>query len=142
MPILSANDMNSHIYPEVQNAISRGDNGMIQAAIDAAIDEAKGYCSRFRVDQIFENVDAVPGWKYDSILTMHLKNMARWHFITVSNPDINWEDAEIRYSNALRWLREVQKGQVVPTGWPLVTEPEGADSYFHLSSNPKRKNHF
>lgn len=136
MPILTIAQMKTHINSGVQQIVSQGDNTKLQDAIDAAIAEAKGYCSRFLLDPLFDNV-AEP----DAVLLLHLKNMAKWHFLVLANPAIDYEDALNRYERAIAWLKEVQNGKVVPVNWqPAI--PEDKSTFFHVSSNRKRGNHF
>ncbi len=133
----------THIYSQLATAISRADATILQSAIDAAMKEAMGYCSRYDVNALFLNSPAVVGYTPDPILAMHVKSMARWHFITLANPGIDYEDAQIRYEQAIKWLLNVQSGKVVPPGWPPVTLPtEDHANLFHYKSLPKRNNHF
>ena len=135
--ILTEAQMKSHIYPGVQNVISQGDTSFLTDAVTAAISEAKGYCSRYNIDLLFDNTE-LP----DPILQMHLKNMAKWHFIVLANPSIDYQDAETRYDQAVKWLKEVQAGRAVPPGWVLANPEDKKGTFFHVSSQPKRKNHF
>lgn len=135
-------EIKTHIYAEVGDAISQGDTALLQSAIDAAIAEAKGYCSRYRIDQLFDNVDADPDYVKDAVLHTHVKNIAKWNFIGLSNPSIDYDDAETRYNMAISWLGKVQSGKIVPPLWPPLLEPDEANTFFHVKSNPKRTNHY
>ncbi len=141
MPFITVAQMKTHIYTGVSNIVAQGDATIIESAIHAAIAEAKGYCSRYRVEQLFDNVDMNPEWLADPILMMHVKNMAKWHFIVLANPAIDYEDAQSRYDRAIAWLKDIQAGKIVQPGW-LPAEPEDKATFFHVSSNKKRKNHF
>jgi phage gp36-like protein len=142
MAFLTPDEMKTHIYPNVQNVISQDDATLLQDAIDAAILEAKGYCSRYRIAQLFDNEDAEDPFVKDSILLRHCKNIAKWHFIGLANPDLDYDDAELRYSQAISWLTKVQKGAIVPPDWPQATAFEGAETFFHVKSNEPRNNYF
>lgn len=137
MPLITITQMKTHIYTGVQTIVSQGDNSIIQSAIDAAIAEAKGYCSRFQLDVLFDN-PVTP----DPILQVHLKNMAKWHFIVLASPSIDYEDAQLRYDRAISWLKDIQAGKIVPMGWQLLQPENEKGTYFHVTSNTKRKNHF
>jgi phage gp36-like protein len=137
MPLITITDMKTHIYQGVQNIISEGDNTIIQSAINAAIAEAKGYCSRYQLDVLFDN--PLPA---DPILTLHVKNMAKWHFLILANPSIDYEDAQLRYDRAIAWLKDIQAGKIVPIGWYLAQPENESGTYFHVKSNTKRKNHY
>jgi phage gp36-like protein len=136
MPLLTIAQMKTHIYTGVQNIVSQNDNTIIQSAIDAAIAEAKGYCSRYNLDLLFDN-PVTP----DPILLMHCKNIAKWHFIVLANPSIDYDDAHNRYEQAIKWLKDIQAGKVVPPGWQPA-QPEEQATFFHFNSNRKRSNHF
>lgn len=141
MAFLTILQMKTHIYPNVSTAISQGDATILQSAIDAAIMEAKGYCSRYRVEQLFDNIDADVAWVADPTLHMYVKSIAKWHFINVGNQNIDYEVASTRYEQAISWLKSIQNGKSVPVNWPPKT-PDGKETFFHMSSNPKRRNHF
>jgi phage gp36-like protein len=136
MKLLTLANMKTHIYGPVSTLISQGDTSILQSAIDAATTEAKGYCSRYNTAKLFDETD-LP----DPILQMHCKNMAKWHFCCLGTPAIDYEDAQTRYDQAVKWLKEVQAGRAVPPGWELTT-PEEKSTFFHVKSNPKRNNHF
>jgi phage gp36-like protein len=141
MPFITIEDMKTHLYPGAKNIISQGDDTKLTTAINAAISEAKGYCSRYNTAQLFDNAGNDAEWLPDPILQMHIKNMAKWHFMVLGNPNIDYEDAQNRYDQAVKWLKEVQAGRAVPPGWPPAN-PESKATFFHTKSNPKRNNHF
>lgn len=137
MPIITIAEMKTHIYEGVVESVSDYDMEIMQAAIDAAHAEAQGYCSLYDVAALFAGVPN------DPILKLHIKSIAKWHFMALSNPNIDYADAETRYGNAIDWLRMVQAGKVVPQGWPPRVLPEDRDTFFHASSaSPKRRNHY
>jgi phage gp36-like protein len=142
MAFIEVTDMGTHIYEGVQNTISQGDTDKLSSAISAAIAEAQGYLNRYNIEQLFDNVNADAAYTKDAILQMHVKSLAKWHFILLANPSIDYDDAELRYSQALRWLEKVQKGMIVPRAWPPADAFEGADTFFDLSSRPRRNNHY
>lgn len=137
MPFLTATDFNTHVDAEIVNAITNGQTNILPAAINAAIAEAKGYMSRYAYETIFANTaDA-----RDPILLMYVKNMARWHFIALANPNIDYEDTKQRYADAIKWLDKVQQGKIAPIGWPPATLPIDTDTFFHIRGNEKRNNY-
>lgn len=141
MAFLTIEMMTSHIYGSISNTISKGNTQVMQEAIIAAITEAKGYLSRYDTSQLFENTNADPTWTADPILLMYVKNITKWHFTTLGNANLDLEDAEIRYNQAIKWLTGVQSGKIVPINWSPAT-PEDKSTFFHFSSNPKRRNHY
>lgn len=131
--MVTEEDFKTHLYAELIGAIGRQDAGILQDAIKAAEGEAKGYLSRFDVDSLF-NAQAE---ERDPTLLMYVKDLAVWHFITLANPNTDLEFRKTRYEDAIRWLKGIQSGKIVPNDWPPAIE-EGADSFFHVSSAPKR----
>lgn len=132
--MVTPQDFKTHLYAELIEAIDREDDTILSDAIASAEAEAMGYLSRYDVDVLFAAVDP----DRDPALLMYVKDMAVWHFIVLANPNTDMELRKTRYDDALRWLKGIQSGKVVPRGWPVATGEEGVDSYFHLSSQPKR----
>ncbi len=141
MPFISPTDMHSHIPAAIITKIAQGNPTALQDSIDAAIVEAQGYLSRYDINQLFGNSQNVFQWKPDPALLNAVKNIAKWHFINISNATIDNEDAATRYEQAVQWLSKIQSGKVVPPGWPPAT-PQEKSTFFHIKSNPKRKNHY
>ena len=127
-------DLKTHLYTEQITVISRNDAELIAEAIAAAEGEAKGYLSRYDLETLFGKA----GNERDKTLLMWLKDMATWHFITLSNAGADLEFRESRYKQAISSLAKIQAGKIVPDGWP-VTTVENEDKLFHINSTPKRE---
>lgn len=136
MAFISKDEFTSHIYEENLNVISRDDDTKISAAINAAIEEATGYMSRFDFATLF----AAVADDRDPILMMYVKDIAKWHFINICNASVDLELAGDRYKKAIAWLDKVQSGRVVPR-WPLAVDETNAYS-FHIRSSVKRGNYY
>ena len=134
MSYLTAEDIKTHLYSENVEVISRGDNTLLVAAIDAALAEAKGYLTAYDIATEFEK----KGDKRNAILVVFLKDIAVWHFLTLCNAGSDLQLRQDKYERAIDWLKSVQKGSVVPD-LPLLEKPTGA-ILFH--SNRKRINHY
>src|SRR5690606_428487 len=132
--MLVAADFKTHLYPELQTAIDRGDNTILQEAIEAAEGEAKGYLSYYDTDTLF----SAEGDARDAALMLFLKDIAIWHFILLANPNTDLELRKTRYDDAKKWLRDVQKGHVVQKEWPLPDPTPSGSGAFLVSSQPKR----
>ncbi len=135
---ISKEELASHIYEEAITTISRGDNSIVEAAIEAAINEASGYISRFDYEQLFGAV----GPERDALLMLYIKDIAKWHFINVCNVQVDLELAKARYDSAIKWLDKVQAGKVSPPNWPVKAGEETKQSPFTVTSNPKRGNYY
>jgi phage gp36-like protein len=136
--MLLAADLKTHLYPELQTAIDRGDTSLIDTAIASAEGEAKGYLSRFDVADLFGKT----GSSRDATLLMFLKDMAIWHFITLANPATDMQLRKTRYDDAIAWLNKIQQGKIVPQGWLAADATTGQDTYFHMTSATKRETRF
>jgi phage gp36-like protein len=137
--MVTINDFNTHMYPELIDVISRENNTILNEAINAAEGEARGYLSRYDRAALF----SATGTDRDSTLLMYLKDMAVWHFIVVANPNTDLEFRKERYDNALAWLKGIQAGKIVPEDWPEPTvEPAEDASFFVVSSRPKRDTNY
>lgn len=141
MEFITHDQLKTHVYAGVSNAISKGDPTILQDAIDAAIGEAKGYLSRYDTEYIFFNPDDDPEYKKDPTLFMYVKTLAKWHFMQLANPNIDYEDAQTRYDRAILWLKDIQSGKVVMVDWKPAKVVEQS-TFFHHTSNPKRRQHY
>jgi uncharacterized protein DUF1320 len=130
-------DLKTHLYTEQITVISRGDAALIADAIAAAEGEAKGYLSRYDLKDLFGAL----GDARDKTLLMWLKDIATWHFITLSNAAADMEFRESRYKQAIASLAKIQAGKIVPEGW-LTTSEEQKASVFIVSSTPKRETNY
>lgn len=141
MEFITPEQLKTHVYAGVAQAISKGDDTIVQDAINAAIGEAKGYLSRYDTLYIFQNPDDNPDYKKDPTLFMYVKDIAKWHFIQLANPNIDYDAALVRYEKAIAWLKDIQSGKVVQVDWkPAIAEEHS--TFFHYNSNRKRRQHY
>lgn len=139
MAYLTQAELGTHLYTENIAVITRGDDTMITAAIDAAISEAKGYLGAFDKEAIF----GAEGNARNALLLTFVKDMSAWHLINLCNAGIEFKIRQDRYDRAINWLKEVQKGNVSPD-LPVAQGDDGEDagSQIKFGSNPKRSQHF
>lgn len=133
MPLITIEDLSTHIYPEGMDVISRDDDANVQEAIDSAILQASQYLTRYNVATIFATDDAEEKKKYANLIT-YVKDIAKWHFIAVANVTVDLDLAERRYTAALHELKDIRNN--VQLGWPLL-EAEVSDKPFRSGSNQK-----
>lgn len=139
MSYLNTNELNSHMYGEISEAVSRGDESILQTAIDAAISEMRGYLSYYDVPAIL----ATTGNAREPILLLYTKDIAVWHFINLGNPNIEMELRQLRYEKAIDWLKGVQKGTIVPNlPVPVNTDETVQTGKIKFGSNTKRNTHY
>lgn len=142
MAYLTIQELNTHLHDELVETITRGDNAIAEAAIDAAVAEAKGYLSRFDTARIFSAL----GSKRNQLLLIFVKDIAIWHLINLCNAGTELELRQDRYERAIDWLKAVQKGDVSPDLPEWEPEEGKGDQYtvgmIAYGSNPKRCQHF
>ncbi len=143
MAYLTIQELNTHLHDELVETITRGDETIAQAAIDAAMAEAKGYLARFDCARIF----SASGSKRNQLLLIFIKDIAIWHLINLCNAGTELQFRQDRYERAIDWLKAVQRGDVSPDlpireseeGEKQKDSPIGPIAY---GSNPKRCQHF
>lgn len=141
MAFITAKELETHLYKEDIDTISREDETILTAAVDAAIEEAYGYLGAYDRKKIFEATEG----KRNPLLLIFVKDIAVWHFINLCNAGCDLELREKRYDRAVSWLRQVQRGETT-ANLPIVDEngdgePDTAGEYIY-GSNPKRNQHF
>ena len=143
MPYLVKDELNTHLYGENVDEVTRGDDTIATNAIDTAIAEAKSKLSRFNLNKLFD--PAYTGYVADVNLKNKVKDMACYHLITLCNSNIDYEVKKERYEFALQWLKDVRDGKEDPDGWPYKDDdadtdyPEG--NVTSMYTNPPRRNH-
>ena len=134
---LTQAELNTHIYGENIDVITREDDTIVAAAVDGALAEAKSYLGDYDTVSIF----SATGTGRNALLLIFVKDIAVWHLINLSNPGIDYDMRQKRYDAAIAWLKGVQKGIVtpdLPKAEVSGTKP-GTISY---GSNTKRIQHF
>ncbi|MDX9747418.1 MAG: DUF1320 family protein [Paludibacter sp.] len=129
-------EITTHLGADQIEAISDGDDTMLQAAIDAAIAEAKGYLRAYDIAAELAKVGAAR----NALLVIFVKDIAVWHFVNICHVNTSLELRQDRYERAVAWLKAVQKGEVKPDLAEL--EAENQTAIITYSSNTKRDNHY
>lgn len=139
MAFLSPEELKTHLYAENINVISRDDETILQAAIDAACQEAKSYLAAYDTAQIF----AAVGSNRNALLLIFVKDISVWHFINLCNAGTELQLRQDRYERAIDWLKAVQKGDVSPD-LPKIIDESGnpKNRIITFGSNPKKNQHF
>lgn len=132
---VSKSELGSHMHLDTVDVITGGDDTIVDAAIDGAVSEAKGYLSDYDTAAIFSTT----GGERHPLLVTFVKDIAVWHLVVLSNYNADIELREKRYNRAIEWLKSVQKGLVVPDLPRPVDDPPKQILY---GSNPKRTQHF
>lgn len=137
--MITITELKTHLYQENINTISRTDTTILEASIDGAISEVKGYLASYDREAIF----GATGSNRNALLLIFLKDIAVWHFLVLSNAGVELELRENRYNRAIAWLKGVQKGEIQPD-LPTITESDGdkKTDTIKTGSNPKKTQHF
>ncbi len=131
---LSNEEMKTHLHQEDVDVISRGDNTLMTAAIDTAMQEAKGYLSKYNKAVIFETT----GTARNALLLTFLKDIAAWHFLVICNAGSDYKIRQDRYDRAVSWLKAVQRGDISPD-LPAAETDKGTIIF---GSNEQKGQHF
>lgn len=136
---LTITELKTHLCGENIQAISGSDDAIPTAAIDGAIQEAKGYLAAFDRDAIFN----ATGNKRNALLLIFVKDIAVWHYVNLCNAGVELQLRQDRYERAVAWLRAVQKGEVTPD-LPVAVDDEGNNprATIIFGSNLKREQHY
>lgn len=126
--------MKTHLHQEDVDVISRGDDTLMTAAIDTAMQEAKGYLSKYDKAVIFETT----GTERNALLLTFLKDIAAWHFLVICNAGSDYKMRQDRYDRAVSWLKAVQRGDISPD-LPAAETDKGTIIF---GSNEQKGQHF
>lgn len=139
MPLLTKDDLTTHLYPEIRDEITRGDDSLIDKAITNGEGEARSYLNRYDLATMFATTFV------NEYLKSLVKDIVCWHLIKLSNPNINLELFRTSYEDAIKTFEKVMKGSIDPE-WPLKQDdpetPNDDGGNIDWTSNPKRSNHF
>lgn len=136
MTYLTTQEITTHLGIEQITTISNGDNTLLQAAIDGAIAEAKGYLTQYDIQSELNNTAN----QRNALLLIFIKDIAVWHFVNICNVNTDLTLRRQRYDRAIDWLTAVQKGDVTADIKPLPIENK--TGIIIANSNRKRNNHF
>jgi len=139
MAYLSIEEIKGYLHEENVDAITRNDDTVVQAAIDSGISEAKGYLKAYDVDAIFNATGAAR----NALLLTFVKDLSAWHIMKLSNAGVHYEYRKQVYERAIQWLKDVQKGNIMPD-LPALANDEGEPltNGIKFGSNDKKSNRF
>ena len=138
MTYLQNEEMRTHLYLDNIDTITEGDDTIMTAAIDAAMQEARGYLGAYDRDAIF----SAQAEQRNALLLVFIKDIAAWHFLVLCNAGHELKLRQARYERAVAWLRAVQKGDVVPDLPVTGSESGEGTDIIKYGSNAKREQHF
>lgn len=135
---IDSTDYDATVHKEILDALTRGDNSILDICEDRAIEEMCSYLSgRYDTDKLF---DARAAERHPLVLMMCL-DIAVYHIYSAGNPQKLSEMRKNRYERAVEWMKAVQKGNICIHGAPLLAE-EARTSAYRIAGNTKRCCHF
>ena len=133
MAFLTKTDFRFSISISVLNSLTGSDDTIVDEISAEAVEEMKSYLnSRYDTTAIFS---ATGGNRNKSVM-MYCKDIALYHFYSISTMMAIPEARVNRYNKALKWLEEVSEQKINPDGLPVNTKP-----LVKTGGNEKRINH-
>ncbi|RQO78103.1 hypothetical protein DBR40_09135 [Pedobacter sp. KBW01] len=130
MQFITPQEFTTHIFEEAIGTISQGNQSNFDEAIETAMSKAARCLGKYNTDEIFASQGADKK-KYSELIT-YIKDIAKYHFISVSPVQVDFEAAERKFKAATQELEKIQHSPLIK-GWPLA-ERKTSISY---GSNPK-----
>ncbi|BFM42686.1 hypothetical protein CFS9_13270 [Flavobacterium sp. CFS9] len=142
-------DLGSTIYDYQIDQITDGDNGKVDQACNAAIEEAKSYLTpnpdnkkwldgRLLYD--VENIFNKTGNDRHSLIVRQCSTMAKWYLAELCNADFIYEKAKDRYDRAVSWFTKVAEGKINVSSLPQLVRDDttaGDKQPFEMGSRTK-----
>lgn len=110
MAFLTPEEINTHLFDDVLEAIDDETNTKLKTAISAAQEDALGYLTDYDTTAIF----SATGDNRNPIILLYCKDIAVWHFIALANPNCDYEARQRRYEFAIAELGKIQSGKKNP----------------------------
>ena len=122
---LTDDDYAVQIRTEISKIIDSTTNSVkLIASEQMAIDQIKNHIAgRYDCDKIFTPADTTD--TRDKFIVMIVIDLALYHLWTKEAPNNIPKTRELRYNDALEWLKEVQKGQ--SCNLPKLQDDSGVD---------------
>lgn len=119
--------------------LQQHDEAIRARAETVAIDEIKGYlATRYDADQVFKKT----GDNRSDVIVMRTVDIALYHLVSASPQRMGVEIREKRYDQAIKWLQELQKGNIA-ADLPKQMGPNGEeDINQRIRFNPGQKNEY
>lgn len=135
---LTTEEIKTHLTAETVLVVSGGDDTLLQAAIDGAVVEAKGYLGAYDTDAVF----SATGSGRNQLLLIFVKDIAAWHFLNLCNAGAEFKVRQDRYERAIAWLKGVQKSEIDPDLPARSSDEQELPGGIMYGSNPRREQHF
>ena len=134
--LVQPSELNTELYPEVQAAITRGNNDEVISQIKAAEAFCKSYLFKYDLKALFGDDTANPvvaPTVIDENLKKTIKVIASYWLVRKANPNVNLElfrdDWELMIGNkeVPGWLYDIKEGNISPD-WPYKADNPTTDT--------------
>lgn len=121
--IIEPAELNTELYPEIVQIITRSDESEVKSHIQAAQDFAKAYLFKYDLDALF-GTESQPPSVGDEFLKKAIKIIAAYFLVRKANPNISLElfrqdwELIIGDEHTPGWLTNIKNGTINPN-WPL-----------------------
>jgi len=146
---LDKEDLGTSIYEYQIDQITDGDDGKVDQACNAAIEEARSYLTpntdnkkwldgRLLYD--VENIFNKTGNDRHSLVVRQCNTMAKWYLAELCNADFIYEKAKDRYDRAVSWFTKVAEGKINVSTLPQLVRDDmtaGEKQPFEMGSREK-----
>jgi len=103
--------------------VQQADPAKLEVAINTAVEELSGYLrSRYDTTLIF----AATGDNRNEVVVMYACDIALYHLTSSRDGRQGMEIRKERYDRAIKWLEDVQKGNIMPN-LPTPSGPDGEE---------------
>lgn len=142
-------DLGATIYEYQIDQITDGDDGKIDQACNAAIEEAKSYLTPNPNDKRWldgrllydvQNIFNKEGNDRHSLIVRQCSTMAKWYLAELCNADFIYDKTKDRYDRAVSWFKLVAEGKINVSSLPLLERDEttaGDKQPFEFGSRAK-----
>ncbi len=138
MAFIDKTDITKSLHLEYLDEITRNDDLIVNANIDAAEAEMKAYLANiYDVVAIFSKT----GSYRNALLVEFNVDIAIYNLVDIDRPGIDMEDRRARYKRAIDWLKQVRDGNL-SADLPLLENDEEKKHPVQWGSKPKRNNHY
>lgn len=137
---LTSTDLNSSLYPEIKQAIARGQEDIVNIAINQALSYVE---SRLRAKYDITGEFAKEGDARHPLLMKYSKDIAIYYLYDL--PETVPLKRIKAYDDAVKWLDDLVRGYAVLAGVPPAPEEDEntvKSGNITLESEPKRSNFF
>lgn len=134
------------LYPEIINAITRGDQTAAELQIVAAEEYVKSFLFKYNLNAIF-GVGTTAPTHHSELIKKLVKIVASYYLVRMANPNIDLELFRTDYEDAVDILKDLRDGKNNTT-LPYAEDDNTTDDVDESNtdttwnSNPKRSNFF